>query len=88
MAAQKEASFAEGFDLFSAADLEAKEEVKPLLNHHEKELTAMGLGVPQMTRVFTRLKAMGADVDASVYTIEQAKAAILSALDRAGKGVR
>ncbi|MBM6869277.1 energy-coupling factor transporter ATPase [Pseudoflavonifractor phocaeensis] len=47
---------------------------------HGAELEAMGLGVPQMTRVFTRLKAMGADVDPSVYTIAQAKEAILNAL--------
>ena len=46
----------------------------------------MGLGVPQMTRVFTRLKAMGADVDPSVYTIEQAKQSILDALSKQ-KGV-
>ena len=55
---------------------------------HGAELEEMGLGVPQMTRVFTRLKALGADVDASVYTIEQAKAAIFAALERTGKGVR
>ena len=56
---------------------------------HGAELEEMGLGVPQMTRVFTRLRAMGADVDASVYTIEQAKAAIHAALARkaSGKGV-
>ena len=47
---------------------------------HGAELEAMGLGAPQMTRVFTRLKAMGADVDPSVYTIAQAKEAILNAL--------
>ena len=40
----------------------------------------MGLGVPQMTRVFHRLRAMGAHVPASVYTIQQAKEAILAAL--------
>jgi energy-coupling factor transport system ATP-binding protein len=51
---------------------------------HGDELTAMGLGIPQMTRVFLRLKAMGAPVDPSVYTIEQAKAAILDALQRKG----
>jgi len=51
---------------------------------HGPELEAMGLGVPQMTRVFHRLKALGADVDASVYTVEQAKAAILDALKRKG----
>ena len=47
---------------------------------HGPELEAMGLGVPQMTRVFHRLRAMGADVPASVYTIQQAKEAILAAL--------
>ena len=44
----------------------------------------MGLGVPQMTRVFHRLKAMGADIDPSVYTIEQARESILAALRRKG----
>ena len=50
---------------------------------HGQELEAMGLGVPQMTRVFNRLRAMGVDIDPSVYTIQQAKEAILKA-----KGVR
>ena len=51
---------------------------------HGEELEAMGLGVPQITRVFHRLKAMGADVDPSVYTIPQAKEAVLAALKRKG----
>ena len=51
---------------------------------HGEELEAMGLGVPQITRVFHRLKAMGADVDPSVYTIPQAKEAVLTALKRKG----
>ena len=50
---------------------------------HGAELEKLGLGVPQMTRVFNRLRAMGVDIDTSVYTIEQAKAAILAKL---GKG--
>ena len=50
---------------------------------HGDELERMGLGVPQMTRVFHRLRAMGVDIDPSVYTIDQAKAAILAKL---GKG--
>ncbi len=49
---------------------------------HGDELSAMGLGVPTVTRVFHRLRAMGADVDPSVYTIDQAKAAFLAALGR------
>ncbi|MEG1072668.1 MAG: energy-coupling factor transporter ATPase [Oscillospiraceae bacterium] len=50
---------------------------------HGDELEAMGLGVPQITRVFHRLRAMGVDIDPSVYTIEQARAAVLAKL---GKG--
>ena len=53
---------------------------------HGDELETMGLGVPQLTRVFHRLRAMGADVDPSVYTLEQAKAALLDRLGRAGNG--
>ena len=47
---------------------------------HGEELEGMGLGVPQLTRVFHQLRAMGVDIDPSVYTIEQAKAAILEKL--------
>ena len=53
---------------------------------HGPELEAMGLGVPQMTRVFNRLKAMGVDVGSSVYTVEQAKRAILDAVAKKGVG--
>ena len=49
---------------------------------HGPELERMGLGVPQMTRVFSRLRQMGVDIDASVYTIEQAKAAVLAKLNQ------
>ena len=45
---------------------------------HAPELTEMGLDVPQVTRVFLRLRELGVDVDASVYTVEQAKAALLA----------
>lgn len=47
---------------------------------HGAELEEIGLGVPAMTRLFTRLRAMGADVPSSVYTIEQARDVILSKL--------
>ena len=50
---------------------------------HAQELEEMGLGVPQITRVFQRLRALGAEVDPSVYTVAQARDAILAAL---GKG--
>ncbi len=51
---------------------------------HGDELEAMGLGVPQITRVFLRLRQLGADIDPSVYTIQQAKQAILSAVRNRG----
>ena len=44
----------------------------------------MGLGVPQVTRVFHRLRRLGVDVDDTVYTMEQAKAAFLDVLKRKG----
>ena len=37
-----------------------------------------------MTRVFHRLKAMGVDIAPSVYTIEQARDAILAAMAKKG----
>ena len=49
---------------------------------HGAQLEEMGLGVPAMTRVFARLRAMGLDVPASVYTVEQARDAVLATLKR------
>ncbi len=57
---------------------------------HGERLEEMGLGVPAMTRVFARLRAMGLEAPPCVYTVEQARDAVLSALRRdpreAGKG--
>ncbi|UQT50777.1 ATP-binding cassette domain-containing protein [Flavonifractor plautii] len=52
---------------------------------HGDELEAMGLGVPAMTQVFHRLRAMGVDIDPSVYTTEQARDAVLAKLGHAGQ---
>lgn len=49
---------------------------------HGDSLEQMGLGVPQMTRVFHRLRTLGADIDPAVYTVEQAKSSVLAALGR------
>jgi len=46
---------------------------------HTERLEAMGLGVPRMAAVFRRLRALGVEVDGPVYTVEQAKAAVLAA---------
>ena len=43
-----------------------------------EELTGINLDIPQITRVFLRLRELGVDVDPSVYTVQQAKAAILA----------
>jgi len=45
---------------------------------HGEELIAMGLDVPQITRVFLKLRDLGLPVDPSVYTVEQAKEALLA----------
>ena len=45
---------------------------------HARELEDMGLAVPQVTSVFLRLRELGLDVDPSVYTTAQAKAALLA----------
>ena len=52
---------------------------------HEEELIAMGLGVPQVTRVLHQLRKLGVDVDDTAYTMEQARAAVMAAY-RARKG--
>lgn len=44
------------------------------------ELSAMGLSVPQVTRVFDRLKAMGVDIGEDIYTVEYASKLIAKRL--------
>ena len=46
---------------------------------HGQELEALGLSVPAMNRVFSRVRALGVDVPPSIYTVEQAKDAFLKA---------
>ena len=45
-----------------------------------QELESMGLAVPQVTRVFNRLRAMGCAVDDEVYTVGFGKELIMKAL--------
>ncbi len=49
---------------------------------HGAELEAMGLGVPQITRVFHRLQSLGVAIDPTVFTTKQAKEAILARLSQ------
>ena len=49
---------------------------------HGEELEELGLAVPAMNRVFSRVRGLGVDIDPAVYTVEQAKAAFLEAFGR------
>ncbi|MBQ8396055.1 MAG: energy-coupling factor transporter ATPase [Oscillospiraceae bacterium] len=49
---------------------------------HSEELRKMGLTVPQITRVFDRLKEMGIDVSDEVYSVKYAKELILKMLGK------
>ena len=53
---------------------------------HAAELVDMGLNVPCMTQVLLRLRELGADIDASAYTVEQA-ADLLEPLLKGGRPV-
>lgn len=46
------------------------------------ELQAMGLSVPQVTKVFNRLKALGIPIDEDVYTVEYGKKLIMKMLGK------
>ncbi len=47
---------------------------------HSKELTDMGLNVPQITRIFAGLKQRGFPVKENIYTVEQGKKELLRCL--------
>lgn len=49
------------------------------------DLTEIGLSVPQITRVFNRLKQSGIDIRTDVYTTEFAKKTILEYLEKRGE---
>ena len=45
---------------------------------HAEELVQAGLNIPQVTQIFRELRRRGLDIDASVYTVEQAVAALVA----------
>ncbi len=47
---------------------------------HAEELESMGLGVPQITRLMKALRQKGMDVPVDIYTVEQAKEALIKVL--------
>ena len=50
------------------------------------ELLKLGLSVPQVTKIFLKLREMGVDVPADVYTIPYAVKMILAAKARRDAG--
>ncbi|MFI3170528.1 MAG: energy-coupling factor transporter ATPase [Faecalibacterium sp.] len=46
---------------------------------HAETLLALGLSVPQVTKIFLKLRALGVEIDTDVYTIPYAVKAILEA---------
>lgn len=56
----------------------------PTVFKRAEELTAIGLAVPQITRVFSRLKQSGIDIRTDVYTTEFARKTILEYLAERG----
>ena len=51
---------------------------------HGQTLNELGLSVPAVNRVFSRIRAAGVDLDPAVYTVEQAREAFLAAYRRKG----
>ena len=51
-----------------------------------EELLALGLSVPQVTKIFLKLREMGIDVPADVYTIPYAVKKIVEAKARRDAG--
>ena len=58
----------------------------PQVFQRAEELTGIGLAVPQITRVFLRLRQMGIDIRTDVYTTEFARKTIMEYLERKGEG--
>lgn len=51
---------------------------------HAEELVQMGLNVPQITQVFSRLNHLGYPVPKNIYTVEQGRRTLLDLLGRGG----
>ncbi len=52
---------------------------------HGQELIDMGLGIPQVTQVFQRLKELGLPIHNGIYTLEEAKQELLALAGKGGK---
>ena len=55
---------------------------------HSDELLSMGLDIPQMTRLFIKLKNAGYDVRTDIYTVEEAEKELLKLFKRRGENAQ
>ena len=78
------AKFAEKILVMNKAEVFCYDE-PPKVFTRADELTSMGLEVPQITRVFNRLRQNGIDIRNDVYTLEFAKKTLLSYMKNGGK---
>ncbi len=77
------AKFADKILVMNKAQLFCYEDT-PEVFKRAGELANMGLAVPQITRVFNRLKQSGVDIRTDVYTTEFARKTILEYLEKRG----
>lgn len=78
------AKFADKILVMNKAQVFCYEDTPEVFKRAE-ELTEIGLAVPQITRVFNRLKQSGIDIRTDVYTTEFAKKTILEYLEKRGE---
>lgn len=78
------AKFADKILVMNMAKVFCYEDTPEVFKRAE-ELTEIGLAVPQITRVFNRLKQSGIDIRTDVYTTEFAKKTILEYLEKRGE---
>lgn len=55
---------------------------------HADELVSMGLNIPEITKLFLKLKKMGYDVRTDIYTLEDAKEELLGLIERRKKNAQ
>lgn len=78
------AKFADKILVMNKAEIFCYEET-PKVFRRAEELTKIGLAVPQITRVFNRLRQSGIDVRTDVYTTEFARKTIMEYLEKRGE---
>ena len=77
------AKFADKILVMNKAQLFCYEDTPEVFKRAD-ELAGMGLAVPQVTRVFNRLRQSGIDIRTDVYTTEFARKTILEYLEKRG----